>query len=253
MEKDQFPDLDIGAILQRISKDLPEWLQEQPRAETIEDLATITPPRRSIDAIRSVGEQLRAERAKMLEDHERRLQARQNALGQVLSERQQRLQANDQRAREEVLTRVEGKFVVAGRIGDNETGLGLPDVRVSAFDLDRKYDDLLGETRTDMMGYYRLEYDESDFEDLQEEKPETYIEVLDEEGKQLYTSTKSFFYKVDEVEEMNASVDTNTLPRSQAFSEVVYRSANDQLANLEDRDRVLDSRANLRSADVPQE
>jgi hypothetical protein len=252
MDKEEASGIDIGGIVQRISQGLSEWSQDQPRAETLEDLAAIAPPRETIDAIRAVGGQLRAVQATILEGHGLRLRDREHALEQVLNERQRRLQAYDERVREETLTGVEGKFVVAGRIVD-ESGTGLPDVRVSAFDLDRKYDDLLGETRTNMMGYYRLEYDESDFEDLPDETPETYIEVLDEEGEQLYTSAKSFFYKADEVEVIDASVDASTLPRIQALGEIVSRAIEDQIANLEDRKQVLDSRTSLRSVDIPQD
>jgi hypothetical protein len=252
MEEEQAPDLNISGIIQQLFEDLPKWLQDQPRVETPEDLAAITLPQVTSGAIGAIGSQLRAERARVLEQHERQRQARQDALEQALNQRQRLLQAYDEQRRNEALAETEGKFVVAGRIVD-EGGAGLPDVRISAFEADRQYDDLLGETRTDMIGYYRLEYDESDFEGLPDEKPETYIEVLDAEGEQIYSPAKSFILKADEVEEIDVALEhADKIPRSQTLSGVVARLMDDQVENLEQRKQALNSRTSLRTADVPE-
>jgi hypothetical protein len=97
---------------------------------------------------------------------------------------------------------------------DKKSGVGLPDVIVKAFDMDRKYDDLLGSTVTNKDGYYQVEYTTKDFKDLFDKKPETYIEVLDQEGHTLYTSPKSFVLKSGKQEIVDAEVDGKKLAAS---------------------------------------
>jgi len=236
--------------MQQVLEDLLKWVQDQPKVETHEDLAAIIVPGAISDAIRVVDDQIRTERMRVLEEHQRQLRGDQNALDQALNERQRRLQTLSEHIREKTLARAEGKFVVAGRIVD-ESGAGLTDVRVRAFDLERKYDDLLRETRTGMMGYYRLEYDESDFKDLADKKPEMYIEVLDKQGQQVHTSTKSFIHKTGEVGVIDVTLNASEVPRSQALSEMITRLIDNQVRSLEHRKQALDSRMALRLIDIP--
>jgi hypothetical protein len=240
----------IGGIMQQLLEDLLMWLQDQPKVETHEDLATITISGAIGDPVRVVDDQIRAERTRVLEEHQRQLRGDQDALDQALNERQRRLQTLSEHIREETLARAEGKFIVAGRIVD-ESGAGLTGVRVRAFDLERKHEDLLRETRTDMMGYYRLEYDESDFKDLADKNVEIYIEVLDKEGQQIHTSTESFIHKVGEVEVIDVTLDASRVPRSQALSEMITRLMADKVRSLEHRKQALDSRMALRVMDIP--
>jgi hypothetical protein len=226
------------------------WLQDQPKVETHEDLAAITISGAIGDPVRVVDDQIRAERTRVLEEHQRQLRGDQDALDQALNERQRRLQTLSEHIREETLARAEGKFIVAGRIVD-ESGAGLTGVRVRVFDLERKHEDLLRETRTDMMGYYRLEYDESDFKDLADKNVEIYIEVLDKEGQQIHTSTESFIHKAGEVEVIDVTLDASRVPRSQALSEMITRLMADQVRSLEHRKQALNSRMALRLIDIP--
>ncbi len=169
---------------------------------------------------------------------EARYTGRREAMKTVLAERQKRLQAYAQRQRPTVPAE-EGKFVVAGRVIDEVTGVGLPNVKVNAFDLDRKYDDRLGSARTDALGYYRIEYTSADFEDFGDETPETYIEVLDEGGTPIFTSTKSFVQKAGRAEFIAAPIDGNKTPASRALGEKVAKSVNRRTETFEKRKRIL--------------
>jgi hypothetical protein len=240
----------ISGIMQQLLDDLLKWLQDQPKVEAHEDLAAITLPGAIGDAVRVVDDHIRTERTRVLEEHQRRLRGDLDALDQALNERQRRLQTLSEHIRERTLARAEGKFVVAGRIVD-ENGAGLTGVRVRAFDLERKHEDLLRETGTDMMGYYRLEYDESDFKDLADKKPEMYIEVLDEESQQIHTSTEGLIHKAGEVGVIDVTLDASKVPRSQALSEMITRLMADQVRSLEHRKQALDSRMALRLIDIP--
>jgi hypothetical protein len=240
----------ISGIMQQVLEDLLKWLRDQSGMQTHEGLAGIILPGAIGDAVRVVDDHILTERSRVLEAHRRRLRGDQNALDQALNERQRRLQTLSERIRDRTLARAEGKFVAAGRIVD-ESGAGLTGVRVRAFDLERKHEYLLRETRTDMMGYYRLEYDESDFKDLADKKPEMYIEVLDEEGQQVHTSTKSFIHKAGEVWVIDVTLDASKVPRSQALSEMITRLMADQVRSFEHRKQALDSRMALRLIDTP--
>lgn len=61
---------------------------------------------------------------------------------------------------------------------------------VKVFDKDHIYDDLLGKAKTDELGNFYLVFYKQDFEDLLEGKTDLYVAVIDENGKQLFT-TKS--------------------------------------------------------------
>ena len=107
---------------------------------------------------------------------------------------------------------LKGGFVVAGRVIDAESGVGLSGIVVRVMERDPLKDDVLGNTRTDDLGYYRLEYTRKDFRGLFEGKPETYIEVLDENGNEIYTSDRSFRHKAGKVEILNAAIDGSKVP-----------------------------------------
>ncbi len=133
---------------------------------------------------------------------------------------------------------------MAGRVADRETRRGLPNVTVRAFDLDRKQDDPLGRARTDAFGYYRIEYDESQFAD-RDKLPELYIQVVDAKEKVLFTSTKSFVQKAGAVEAIDAEVDGSQLPESRSLGEVVDRTVDARLGAFADRRRVVTGRLTL--------
>lgn len=165
--------------------------------------------------------------------------ARTSAMEAVVAERARRLDAYAKRKRQAVPADP-NRFIVAGRVTDQVTGHGLPHVRVRATDLDRRYDDVVGEARTDALGYYRIEYTAAAI-DERDQNPETYIEVLDNEGEALFTSTKSFIQKAGQSAFVPAAVDGGKLPTSQRMAEKVARSVMRRQQDLARRGRVLKS------------
>ncbi len=97
------------------------------------------------------------------------------------------------------------EWVVRGRVTD-DGGTGLPDLIVTVHDKDFLFDDRLGQAKTDQNGYYSLSYRTEDFRDLIERKPDIYIDVMNKEGRQLYTSKRAIRYEAGRVEIINAVI-----------------------------------------------
>ena len=161
----------------------------------------------------------------------------------VVEERRLRLEAYAGRTRQLVAAQAD-KFIVAGRVTDQASGVGLPNVKVSAFDMDRRQDDYLGNARTDALGYFRIEYSAADFRDHGEEpQPETYIQVLGEDGQVLYTSTKSFVQKAGEAQFVKVEMDGETLTRNLDAGRRIDASVKLRLDGIETRKRLLSTGA----------
>jgi hypothetical protein len=163
-------------------------------------------PRIKATDVLGVGAQIRNELNKVRETHRTRIDKRRSELDETLVLRKKRLEQAGKTTPPVVPTK-EGIFIVRGRIVDQNEKIGLPNVVVKAFDMDRKYDDQLGSTLTDENGYYAIEYSAKEFKDVFDKQPETYIEVLDGDGNTLYTSPRSFVHKAGFVEEINATID----------------------------------------------
>ena len=131
------------------------------------------------------------------------------------------------------------KFIVAGRVTDKTTGVGLPNVKVNAFDMDRKYDDWLGSANTDELGYFQIEYTSAQFKDFGEGMPETYLEVIGENKKILYTSPKSFAQKAGKSEYFEVQVEGVDVPTSLAAGKMISGSVEERLKTLDRRKRFL--------------
>lgn len=91
------------------------------------------------------------------------------------------------------------EWIVFGAVRD---GAGQPaaGLVVRVFDLDRKYDDLLGETETDASGDFSMVYHERDFKESNENLPELYVMVSDAKGNQLYSSRESIRFNAGRAE-----------------------------------------------------
>ncbi|WP_204141058.1 hypothetical protein [Halomicronema sp. CCY15110] len=84
-----------------------------------------------------------------------------------------------------------GDWVVSGRVlrivNDNERPLG--GVMVSAFDADERFDDKLGAALTLKDGSFEIRYRQHDFaRDSEKGTPDLYVTVIDQSGKQIYSS-----------------------------------------------------------------
>ena len=168
---------------------------------------------------------------------------RRKAVDQVVQKRRQRLEAYTKRTRK-TIPKEEDRYIIAGRVVDKASRVGLSNIKVSAFDLDRKYDDRLGSTRTDALGYFRIDYSADDFKDLGDKTPETYIEVIGEDGQVVYTSKKSFIQKAGKSEYLEVKLKGEDVPRSLAQGRKIDASIQLRLKAF-DRCRLLSAKGKV--------
>ena len=80
-------------------------------------------------------------------------------------------------------------FTIKGRICEEESGAGIGGLVVKAVDRDLLFDDLLGSTATDASGRFEISYEEEDFRELFEDRPDIVVSVKSADRKRLlYTS-----------------------------------------------------------------
>lgn len=236
MKANPQPTIDLGALVQGFVEDLRIVAQADRTDEQ---------PTKGLGQLRQVAEKVRGDQAQAIAQINDLYRQRTEAMQATLAQRQRRLEAYAGRKRQHIPT-IPDKFIVAGQVTDQASGNGLPYVRIRAFDLDRRYDDLLGETRTDALGYYRLEYDLADFDEL-DEKPETYIEVLDDNEEVLFTSTKSFVQKAGQSLFIASVVDGERVPASRRLSKKVAHTVERRQQDLARRHRTLEYRPDVAS------
>jgi predicted flap endonuclease-1-like 5' DNA nuclease len=84
------------------------------------------------------------------------------------------------------------KYQIWGKIIEKESGKGVPNITVKAYDKDLRYDDSLGESITDRNGRFVINYSEKDFRDLYvfDRKPDLYLTIFDWLGTRI-KSTKN--------------------------------------------------------------
>ncbi len=104
-------------------------------------------------------------------------------------------------------------FQVTGRVYEAESGLGLPNLFVKAFDKDLFKDDELGETYTNNEGYFEIQYSEKDFKDLFEGvNPDLYIVVkTPDRSTVLYTNKKNYRHEASNRENFEVAIPRSTL------------------------------------------
>lgn len=224
--------IDLAALAGGLLQDL-RTLAARSGAEEAEDP---TAPLEGVARLRSLVGEVDQARSEAAAASREVYESRALEVTELLDERRRRLTAYAVRHRT-VVTPVEGRFVVAGRITDSATGVGLPDVRVQAWDLDRRQDDFLGETRTDALGYYRVEFGAEDFNDP-DGIPETYIRVLAEDGTELHRSMRSFIDKAGEAAHISAAIAGSRVPESLARGTAVTASVERQVETLTLRQQV---------------
>ena len=93
-------------------------------------------------------------------------------------------------------------FSIFGKVVGKETGQGIPNLKVKAFDKDLFFDDLLGEVTTDRNGNFEIIYDKDDFRELFfDNKPDIYIKVKTAEGEEIYSTKDKVRYRAGKTEE----------------------------------------------------
>lgn len=99
------------------------------------------------------------------------------------------------------------EFKIYGRIINNDTGEGLPNLIVTAADKDLLIDDLLGAVATDVNGNYEIVYDKKDFRELFfDQKPDIYLIIKTQDGKIIHSTKEKVRYEADKTEEFNISI-----------------------------------------------
>ena len=91
-------------------------------------------------------------------------------------------------------------FKVAGSVRELESNKGVPDLEVRAFDKDIVFDDFLGSTMTDNNGNFNIIYDEKNFRQVFESKPDIYITVASKDGRTIYTTDKEIRFEAEKSE-----------------------------------------------------
>ncbi|ALF52885.1 hypothetical protein ACX27_08480 [Nostoc piscinale CENA21] len=149
--------------------------------------------------------------------------------------------------RQTIFIKQSERFVIAGRIVDEKSGISLPNVTVKASTGDRKLDERLGRTITDKDGFYRLEYSEDLLKEFGEKKTEINIEVLDQNNKTLYQSPKGITFKIGELYAIDVKVDSNKLPNSKQLAQEINAVRSQQIQALTQKQKQLSTRLQITS------
>jgi len=102
-------------------------------------------------------------------------------------------------------------FRIYGKIVEEETGKGVPGLTVKAVDKDLFFDDLLGAVTTDEEGNFEIEYDEEDFRELFDKKPDIYLKIKNPEGEVIHTTEDAVRFKADRTEEFTVRLSRESL------------------------------------------
>jgi len=236
---------DIVGALRRDLDRLQRGEDVVPPEPTADDLSF--PDLESPRLVQDLGRGLETGQQRVRKKREEGLRTQGESQIQVLKQRIQQLETSEKKRRQEITTPTEGKFVVAGRVLDAETREALPGIRVQGMERDPENDDVLGEVRTDREGFYRLEYTEEHFHAAQDEEPETYIRVLDEEGNALFTSDQSYRHKAGEVEVINAAIEGSKVSERRELGKQIRENTQAELNELRRRREDLKNRLHLRA------
>ncbi|HMO58225.1 MAG TPA: hypothetical protein PKA05_07035 [Roseiflexaceae bacterium] len=223
----------IDRIAAALINDLQALAHQQPAIESLSDLRTVLSHTAAAGATATQAVAQRSESAGK-QDTERRA-----AIGTALSvDVQQQIVRVRAAAERPTITPRAGFRMVTGRISDKKNGLGLPNVAIDVYDLDRKHDDLLGRTYTDDYGYYQLEYTAQDVDDP-DGKAEIYLKILDDEGTVVHQTPRSFHEKAGELHELDVAINATKLPANRHMATAVAERLADDIARYEQQLNLL--------------
>lgn len=231
----------LSQLADALIQDLQEIAAAAAPLETREALEALPLPQRTRKICQGLTTAVNTERQRQDKKDKEAIQRRREALQLGLQQRQLLFDQSVSLRQEKLQRPISGKFVVTGRIVDDETGLGLPNVTVKAFDRDRQYDDFLGTVMTDADGFYRLEYAPEQFQESGENAPEIYVQVVGETDTPLYQSPRSVEIKSAAVETINVRVSSPELSKNKARAEQIEKNRS------RDRDRLAEKQQRLRA------
>ena len=82
-------------------------------------------------------------------------------------------------------------FKIHGVVREKESGIGIGNLMVKAYDKDLLYDDLMGNAFTKADGTFEIVSEAEDFRDFFEKRPDIYLRIMTYDGKREIYSTES--------------------------------------------------------------
>jgi len=230
MNRDDRPTLHPGTLVRGLLADLGTLVREGgPVGEIGKDGDGVA-------QLRRLGAALRERRAAADEELATRYRDRAGAMREVIQARQQRVEAYTHRLRQAVPPEP-GKYILAGRLTDEGTGVPLPNVVV------RLQDDTPGAApttaHTDALGYFRLELTLAGAGRTGGRAGDVRVEVLDAEGKVLGGSERSFHAEPGRSDFVKLRVAGGRVPRSLELGRTVERAVEERLSRLRRTERVV--------------
>jgi len=98
-------------------------------------------------------------------------------------------------------------FRIKGRITDKDSGRGVSELLVKAFDKDHLYNDLLDEVVTDDQGFFEIIYDKRNFRELFfDNRPDLYLRISTTDGHEVMTTKNYVRYRESDTDDFDISI-----------------------------------------------
>jgi len=184
---------------------------------------------------------IRKDRDEGLAGPKSRYRERTEDVQSLLTQRRTRLEAYALRQRQAVQPDPDS-FIFAGRIVDQATGDGLPnvDIRMTGAGVDGKV-----VAHTDALGYFRVERGAADLESLGDDQRATTLEILGEDGEPMFTSP-AVRADAGKAEFLAAEIDAARVAESRKLADRIGTAIDDRIKDLDRRVRVLTPRVDAR-------
>lgn len=224
-EKNQI--INLNDLIQDIKKfvedaaENPPWESPTSKAADI-PISIVSETERIVSSIK---DELQKTAKKLNVEYRERLES----IKSYTKERQNRMESYAIRERR-TIPAVKDKFIIAGRVCDRFTGVGLPNLKVKSSHPEKKNSK---KTFTDTLGYFRIEYSKSDTDKLNEQKTGIQIEIFCENDKTVYTTILSADdIKTENTKFITASIDGDKAPESISLAKDISISLSNRVESL---------------------
>jgi len=103
-------------------------------------------------------------------------------------------------------------YRISGRLIEQERGIGLMGLVVSAFDKDLLFDDQLGETESGPDGSFEITYAEDEFQELFDQKPDIYLKIRTKDGEDIWSTEYQTRFGANSEEFFKIAIPRSALP-----------------------------------------